>query len=176
MAKFNTKFDPYVSQVTKPTEGNMFSALAVGLSGFDKAREDTEIREINMDELQKKRRDDKKLAALASYEGPRSAFMRQHGDFETASAAMDAENIFKSRAAQRIAAEQLAQKNSAKTQPKALQAPAIDYGAFGFGKNETAPKEPDQPAATQTPKPSAPKKTVTLVNPKTGEKRVVEIP
>jgi len=101
--KIDDRFSPTIAAIGRPSKFNFLTVLGTSAADYTKMREDDEIKDIKIDEIKKKVRDDKKFAALQSYDGGLGAFTREHGVFETSAGASAAEDLFKGRAAQRIA-------------------------------------------------------------------------
>ena len=96
------KFSPYLAVHLKPNENNALTLLGKGAVDYADMREEDEIKEIKMEDIKAKVRDDKKFASLQGFAGGMGAFTREHGAFETAAGASAAEGLFRGRATDRM--------------------------------------------------------------------------
>ena len=152
MANFDTKFNPYVAMITKPTGKNELQAAADGMLDFFAQRDKNELKDMKMEDLEAKKRDEKKLAMFGSSDKTLGAFAREHGNFETASGVDAAHKIRIDRAKMRLNEKKVDAKanKKPKTSSDTYYAPSFNPRAFSAEDEK------------QTPAPEAQKKTVTV--------------
>ena len=101
--KIDDRFSPTIAALARPSKHNFLNILGDAAVNYEDQKQNDLLKEIKADELKKKVEDDKKFAKLQAYDGGLPSFVREHGAFETAAGALAAENLFKSRAAQKLA-------------------------------------------------------------------------
>ena len=151
MAKFDTAFNPYVSMITKPTGENEIQAVSSGMLDYLKTRDKNKLDEMEMGDLEAKRRDEKKLAQFGASGKTLGAFSREYGNFETAAGINAANKMRLDRAKQRLL-EQKESRLASKPSTKTTTATAPSFNASAFSTDDD----------TQQTAKVSPAKTVTV--------------
>ena len=145
---FDTKFNPYVSMITKPTGENEIQAASNGMLDFFKLRDQNRVNDVKIENIEAKQRDDKKLAKFGASNMTLGAFTRENGNFETDAGISGAHQIRMDRAKQRLLEKKVDSPRQVRTTDPE-PAPAYNPSAFKIGKKEeSAPSV--SPAKTVT--------------------------
>lgn len=147
MARFDTTFSPYVSAIIKPDGENVVQAASSGVLDYFKLRDQKKEKEIEMQDRDALRRDNKRLALFGAADTTLGAFSRENGSFETAEGISAAHKIRMERAKQRLNEFKATHpkgsgRGASSAQSSVTSAPSFNPAAFSAPVKPTETKTP----------------------------------